>query len=746
LNTQNTPSLGYNGGLNYANNSGPFSAWFNGSGPNVMTRVVDNFTFTPTILNNFSASYVSQPWMQSPQNPANPSDYGIASDSKYMPVINFGNASNGVGYTQDGTNVDQWGSFNAFHYQDTVSLQRGRHSLRFGGTFVSQQLNTGQGGDIQQYNFASDTGGPIDLGLTPYVGSGFANFMLGNVYSGSEAVNEFEYPRQKFFGLFAVDDFKFNPKLTLNLGLRWDVNLPGHEQAGRWENFDLTANNPNWGAYKGAWVFSQNSGTTFYTKNDLHQFGPHVGFAYQISNKLVARASYGIFYVPLGTLNSGFGAFMPANQTGLAFGVNQVINTDEGTTAFNWDAGYPGVTVKPVQNSTTTSFGVDNYAIYINPHMLSLGHSQNWYAGFEYQLAKDMSLDVRYVGNRGANLHDYGRSQFRDFPDWSTYQPLLASGHVWDEITSASDAAKAGVPYPYPGFVGPAYAAVAPYPQATSVAATLESAGDLASNDASAFNSFVVEVKARKARGVYMDFNYVVSKVTGGQFNLNNFSNNWNYPAQNITDWKEANHWIQPFDQRQLAKGYVTYDFPFGHNQVWLARNAVVDKLVGGWTLGYYGSYGSGTPMGSVNSTFQPPNYFGTQRANFANGANAYNMKNFFNRRIFNPGKPTAAANTDFDTSAFAPTTAAQPSGNTPILFNHWRWNPGVANENLSIIKHFAFGPDRRFNGSLRGEFFNVFNRHYFNAPDTNPYDETFGQVSSAYGNRVGQLGARIEW
>jgi hypothetical protein len=376
-------SLGYNGGLQYANNSGPLSSFFTGDGVNRMLRVIDNYSFTKTILNTFSIGYTRIPGFQSPQNPAKPSDYGIQSGSSYMPVINFGAASNGVGYPTAATGVNLVAAWNGYHYQDTLAWQRGRHSFKFGGTFLAQQLNTSSGGNIQTYTFASDTGGPIDPSLTPFVGSGFANFMLGNVYNASEAITQSEYPRQKGFGLFAVDDFRVNSKLTLNLGLRWDVNLPGHEQAGRWENFNLGLQNPNWAPYYGAWQFSKNSGTSFYTKNDLHQFGPHVGAAYQITSKLVARASYGVFYVPLGTLNSGYGANMPANQTALAFGVNQVLNTNQGTSAFNWDNGYPGTTTTPVLNIATTSLGSFNSPLYIAPYMLYLGHTQNWYAGFE---------------------------------------------------------------------------------------------------------------------------------------------------------------------------------------------------------------------------------------------------------------------------------------------------------------------------------------------------------------------------
>jgi outer membrane receptor protein involved in Fe transport len=113
------------------------------------------------------------------------------------------------------------------------------------------------------------------------VGNGFSSFMLGAVFNANLGIPQFSHPRQKSFDLFVQDNFKVTSRLTLNLGVRWDVTLPGHYQAGQWENFDLTAVNPAWAPYPGAWEFSKNSGTTFQTNNDLHQFGPHIGGAYQ---------------------------------------------------------------------------------------------------------------------------------------------------------------------------------------------------------------------------------------------------------------------------------------------------------------------------------------------------------------------------------------------------------------------------------------------------------------------------------
>jgi len=75
------------------------------------------------------------------------------------------------------------------------------------------------------------------------------------------------------------------------------------------------------------------------------------------------------------------------------------------------------------------------------------------------------------------------------------------------------------------------------------------------------------------------------------------------------------------------------------------------------------------------------------------------------------------------------------------------RWNPGVASENLALTKAFGFGPENRFQATLRAEFYDAFNRHYINGPDTNPNDQNFGQITSVSGKtRTGQLGARVQW
>jgi hypothetical protein len=150
--------------------------------------------------------------------------------------------------------------------------------------------------------------------------------------------------------------------------------------------------------------------------------------------------------------------------------------------------------------------------------------------------------------------------------------------------------------------------------------------------------------------------------------------------------------------------------------------------------------------MGTVNSPVQYPFFFQNQRDNFAPGITADNIKNHFHGHYVDLANTSDPRNQDFSPSLFTTPTLGT-LGNTPYNYNHWRFNSGAASESVSLNKAFAFGPDGRFKATIRGEFYNVFNRHYINSPDTNPNDTTFGQVTGVSGTpRNGQLAARVQW
>ena len=727
------------------NNPGPLSQEWSNNTPNFIARVVDNYTLTPSLLNTVGLGYSSTQYTQVPVNQVSSAAvYGFNADSTAFPTIGF-NSSNGIGEQNLGTSVDSYQNYYGYHFQDTLAWQHGNHSYKFGGQVFLQGLNSNYGGNIQNYNFSNVTGGPTDSSLTPYVGSAFANLMLGNVQSASQNIPYPTYPRQKYIDAFAQDDWKVNHRLTLNLGLTWIFTFAGHQAAGHWTNFDLTQQNPLWGSYKGAWTFARNSGSTFQTDNSLHQFGPHVGGAYQITNKLLARASYGLYYVPLGEFNAGYGYGFPSQQAEFWTGTNTVPNSIPGSTAFNWGNGYPGTTVFLPRTITQTSFGYDD-PFSISPKTLHLGRAQNFYAGIQYELAQNITLDTRYMGSRGSDLHDNPESVGINYPDFNTYSRLLTSGHINDTVSNVGQAAAAGVPYPYQGFSGPAYAAIAPIPQAASYNNTVVLITDQQLGS-SAYDAFVAEIKARNAHNLNTDISYTISHLVGSNLARRSAAGgNGLYGYQSADDIPASHGFVQGTDQLQLVTGYITYQLPFGHGQAFLSNGRWLNEAVGGWTLGSSLSYGSGGPMGTVNSPVQYPFFFQNQRDNFAPGVTANNIKNHFHGHYVDLANTLNPRNQDFSPSLFT-TPALGTLGNTPYNYDHWRWNPGAANESISLSKAFAIGPEGRFKATIRGEFYNVFNRHYINSPDTNPNDVTFGQVTGVSGApRNGQLAARVQW
>lgn len=744
---------------NFPSPAGPFGGYFGFGDTNDMARVVDNYTITPALINTASIAWSMQWSKQSPLNNVDVSSWGFQFSQPVFPYVGISSAVNGINFTSFGENWDIFWANNAYNYSDTLQWQKGRHSVKFGWQWTAWQENAENYKKTRtQYDFASDAGGPTDPALTPYVGNSFASMLLGNAQDSYIYPSNPYNPRQKYMGLFAQDDFKATPKMTLNVGLRWDLTLPIHWPTAAWENWDINTVNPNWAPYGGAWVFSQNSGSTFETYIPLYQFGPHLGMAYKVSNKLVARGSYNLTYVPANDVGAGAADYYVGSQDPLnGVGCN-VINNIPGSWAYQWDSGAPCTPTAYPKNSSTTAFGDASTNIMdIEPGTLKLGRVNSFYAGVEYELARNVVLDTRYLGTFGRALQDYSQSRAANFAtNWSTYNALLQSGQINTTVNSAASAAAvsaasgATVPFPFAGFSGPAYAAIMPYPQLAEKNFQLELIGDPSYQAKSDYNSFVAELKVRNTRGLFVDWNYTISKYTSNASTDNwgvptNFGNSWG------TDWQGPNDntmWPVEYDRRQLAKGYLTYDLPFGRGRQWLSNSStLLNEFTGGWTIGYYGAYGSGYPMSRVSSAYQLPYYFsGQQRSFFANGATASSMKNFF-KGPFNPGTPTAASNSDFSQNAFASGTSAGAFGNTPLYFSHWRWNSQPAMENVSLVKHFSIGREGRYQAELRGEFYNVFNRHYYNQPDLGITDATFGNVTGlSTTSRVGQVAARVEW
>jgi hypothetical protein len=688
-------------------------------------RIADEQTISPTLINVFNFTYNEY------LNGSIPSELGTNWNDKLgfgktgadnFPAISFGPAVDGYSTTQIGNSWQgHWVAGN-YVWGDTMTLVKGRHTIKFGGEWRAMQMNSKAGDGTLHFSFTNDlTGAPG----TPYhdqVGAGFASFLLGGVQSASQDTPFNLYGRRKNLSLFVQDTFKVNSRLTINGGLRYQINNPLHEKYGHWANFDMTAMNPTLGV-PGVMEFAKSGSDSFEKVRDWLDFGPQVGFAYALTQKLVLRGAYGLYYAPIG-INYWNGI-----PYGFAPGYR---GTNEVKSAFNWDSGYPGVFQPGTQDPNSYPWST----VSVDPRALRAGYSEQMNFGVQYELAKDTRLSVGYVGNRSHRLHDGSLANTR--ADVNSVLNLCAPctptnmGHMFDWIFSASDAAAAGVPYPYAGWWGQAINAIDPFPQLSVneyYGAGLYVVDSPLGN--SAYNSLQVELTKRTSHGLSSNFSYVFSKATGNTSSAFGESSYYSF-IQNAANLKQAADSLNSYDMKHVFKGYLTYELPFGKGKKFLSgSNGFANAVAGGWTLGTVLRYNSGQPLwitGVKNPYWPEVSYI---------------------YPIFAPGAHTTGNH--LGQLAFDPSLITDPApgtlGNGPMFFDALR-GPGKSYEDASALKDFSLGAEGRYKLQLRFEFYNIFNRHYLANPVTNLSNPDFGRINGVTNDapRQGQFGARFEW
>jgi hypothetical protein len=704
-------------------------------------RLSDTYTISPSLLNVLSVTFngfqnkaVPFTSLAGNTNWAQQIGLGASQSVPNFPLISFGGAINGVGEDVIGNAYTPGNGYVAYNeiLNDTVTWTHGRHDVKLGLELRGIGLNSNSSSGDLHFNFSSLTGTPNAAAIQSVTGFGFANFLLGDVYSASQDTPFSQYGRRKEYAFFAEDSIKLTPKLTLDAALRWDIPMPEHEKYGHWSNFTTTAQNPNFNGYLGSIQYLSSPSQTFETNKNFFQFSPHIGASYQLTSKLVLRSSYGLYYVPLG--NNTYGAVPYAASTGYQ-AINQVNPPSQNNSyKFNWNNGYPGVAVltPPSNNSTYVPYGPAS----VDPNTLTMGYTQNWNINAQYQIGRTLVLQASYIGNIGRKLHD-GELNPLNYPTWQTYSALYNSGHVYDYIYDANSAKAAGVPYPYAGWGGAAYQAINPYPQVADTYGPVYFVNSPLGT--SEYQAFVFEVTKRDAHGLSMDLSYTGSRSTGNSSTafIDTYSSNQGY--QDPYQYKHYASYPDTYQPPQVVKGYVNYQLPFGRGQRFLSHTRTENLLAGGWLIGAIVTYQSGSPIGAVGAQ----NYYPGWSAVWANLAANASFKNTFKKiDLINPANPSSL----FVNPADFSNPPDGQLGNSPVVYSNWHsW--GYNDEDASLQKRFGFGSEGRYNLTLRAEFFNVLNRHYWAFPNLSLGSPYFGHVTDTTGSpRQGQLGVRFEW
>jgi hypothetical protein len=268
-----------------------------------------DYIFSPNLLNHFNAGF-SRRYRQEFSGEGGyggdwPEKLGLKGVLQTtFPQISWSYPAGQVNLPSNG--ADQF-TDNTWQYDDMVLWQHGRHSFKFGGEARMQEFNidilTATSGE---FNFAS---GPTSTPTDPNSGFGFASFYLGAASNADIFLPELLGWRVKYYAGFVQDGWKISPKLTADLGMRWEISTPVTEAHDQLSFMDPTVANPGAGGLPGAYVFEGSgtgrTGSSTPQTSFKNAWGPRVGFSYQLRPDTVIRAGYGIYYQNLKV--GGFG-------------------------------------------------------------------------------------------------------------------------------------------------------------------------------------------------------------------------------------------------------------------------------------------------------------------------------------------------------------------------------------------------------------------------------------------------------
>ncbi|MFN7937146.1 MAG: TonB-dependent receptor [Bryobacteraceae bacterium] len=653
--------------------------------------------------------------------------FGQPEDQWTNPQISLGGSPVAT-FQSWGLNANRDEFYRGTVIQNSLSWQRGSHSIKIGFEFnklnyKSQQYNNTGG----TFNFAARSTAIPGEPFTGNIGNSFASLLLGLVDSANLGPVFIPVTTRSYYGAFVQDSWKFNNRLTLNYGIRWSGNKPYKEDQDRLANFNPYLPDPNFGGILGAVEYA-GTGTGRTGRSNLfpgnwNDWGPTFGFAYRLTDRVVMRGGYGLSYTP-----EGFGWSYPwwagFNQTN-----NVAVNSKgEFLPVFNIDNGYNGVTIGPdLDPSYAAKFGGTRY----HPSYARAGYAQNFNFGFQGQVREDLLLELDWRGTTGTRLHAGGLVT----PNQIDAKELSRGSALTQNITSQAQATAAGLPYPYAGFSGLGAYTLLPFPQ-------LQGRGLSAFGDTvgfSTYHSLNMIATKRMSRGIFFYTAYTFSKTLSNVDNVTNGGGSMGIQdSYNRAVYKS----ITSDDRTHVLKSAFTWDVPVGKGRALLgSSNGILNALVGGWNLSATMRHRSGTPLGHPNSRTRPNFWNGpTVWANFATPSGGFTST--FNPSTFNPWNAADPGNRMINTSVFSD-ALPQQLGNAPNRFPTVR-TPWDLSEDGTLQKNFRL--HERVALQVRFEMLNIFNRHYFGGVDLNMAATSFGNIRTASGSRIGQLGARLDW
>jgi Carboxypeptidase regulatory-like domain/TonB dependent receptor len=696
-----------------------------------------NYNISPSTIFDFNASLSRFKYNRSPKN----ADFNLtaigwpASYNQVVPSIMRTPPTPCVANFADNVMCTQGQSFiqdrdTQYNLSPGVTLMRGHHRYQFGGQYEVGYDN------YAQTNVAS---GAFDFCASSqpcFSGFPFADFLLGyadnfsnfeNHFFAQAVVPAFTAGKQEYLAAYFNDTWHALEKLTLNLGLRYELQSPWTERYNRLSYFDPGAPSyinqylaPGSPAVMGD-VFLVPTGTRSNLPLAKNGFAPRIGIAYSLTSKTLVRGGYGIFWIP----DDVSFALNPINDMVNTPGTTYT-GTVDGTHPYNsLSLPFPNGIFPPPGRSLGDA-GTQQFLTQVVQSITEVNrfhhpqaYVQQWNLNMERQLPAGFLLSAAYVGSKGTHLEQYSQqtNQISDALLSQAADQFAAGGRtavtllqsVPNPFFANGSALALGAPSTTVGQL------LRPYPQYTSV----ELAGQ--GSFASIYHSLQITAQKRFSGAGSLLVAYTNSKLISNTDTLTSWLETGVGALQDNNNLRNERSLSSQDVPQRLAISYVL-DLPFGQGKKYFSNaGGTLNSVVDGWGIDGVTTFQRGFPLVFTNGQANDATLFGAgSRPNVAAGCNKAAANS--------PSRLNGWFNT---TCFFAP--ADFTFGNEPRVDPTLR-SDGVVNFDFAIFKRIALARDGRLGIETRVEFFNLFNRTQFAPPSTtccNANNANFGFATS---------------
>ncbi len=664
----NNPAVNiYNNAANPNNTSG----WYDNQAGLGWTHII-----SPTVFNDFRVGFVQE------------INYNLAGGSS-VPNLGLQGVSLSAFPDISMSNYLSLGASSPFHdrdrsyvFNEVLEVQRGRHSMKFGGDYRRQMYNywnpSPAGNSLSGYYSFDSTFTSVTA--NPSSGWDLADLLLGIPTQTQISLEDYTYRENiNSASLFFQDDFKVNKDLTVNLGLRWEWDGPYSEANNQFANFYPNVVNSQTGNLGSVLFAGQNGAPTHFMPNIYHDFLPRVGFAWNAAKNTVVRGGVGFFRLP----NIGFYQFGPLSKyvqqatfQSTDGGITPALYLDQGVPAVPYYVDANGNPEVPASLTNPTSSVTEIDTRVRTPYNIA------WQFGIQHQFGSWFA-DLGYEASKGVKL------------------PIVLPSY--DQVPVNEWANGSQALRPFPQYAGVTY---------------------LTMDGNSNYQSLQAKLEHRWKDDFVVSIAYTFSKLLDDVDEVaDSNSRAHRQGVQNV--YNLAGEWgIGGYDIPQRFVANFVYALPFGYGKRYGANTPVLKDVIGGWELAGIAEYQVGQPLPITQPNLNANTAFTEAQRPNGTGLGVFS------------GTQTLAE--WFNTAAFseAPANTLGSASRFPLH------GPGLENWDMALQRNFMIRENMKL--QFRGQFFNAWNHANFSNPNGNVTSPSFGAITGSAAGRVTQVVLRL--